>query len=169
MNIINFPARDSNNWITPAELRALLKANLGLNARQVSVKQNSSSCYLTITIRDASINVSTVEKFAKSFHTWHMDMSDYVTGQSISVALSDEVRETLASQTRHVIEACEIPEKNQGHEIIPGIMIWTSNNDTYIERRSDRKRSPNVWTNQLAMKCESTIKYLALHLALLTQ
>lgn len=169
MNIIELPARKSNDWITPAELRTLLKANLGLNAKQVSVKQRSSLGYLTITIRDASVNVAAVEQFAKTFDTWSMDMTDYVTGQSIDVTLSDEVRETLAQQTRHLIEACEIPGANQGHEVVPGVMMWNVDNNTWIERRTDRKRSTNVWTRHLATKCESSIKQLAVDLALLTQ
>lgn len=168
-NITELPARKSNDWTNPGALRALLKKNLGLSARQVSVKKGHSLGYLTITIRDAAVNVASVEQFAKTFNTWDMDVTDYVTGQSVDVTLSDEVRATLAARTRHLIEACDIPEDRHGVEIVPGIYLYNLDRNAWIERKADGKRSQNVWTDWLKMKCESSIKALAVHLALLTQ
>jgi len=168
MNIIELPARNAFAWIKPAELRALLKLNLGLNARQVSVSKRHSLQYLTVTIRDASVNIKMVEDFSSKFSTWTMDNTDYVEGQSISVELSDEVKDSLAAQKRATVESSEIPAPNQLLEIVEGIYLCSDSSYTWLERKSDYKRTSGVWTNDLAMKRESTINHLALQLALLT-
>jgi hypothetical protein len=167
MSIIEIPARKSNDWTTPAELRTLLKANLGLHAKQVSVKQGHSLCYLTITIRAASVNVAAVEQFAKTFNTWSMDMTDYVTGQSVDVVLSDEVREALAAPFIPVIESATLPDDRQGTEIVPGVMLWNVDRNCYLSSRTSSDRSQNVWTQDLAMKSPCTVRRLALSLALM--
>jgi len=83
--------RKPGEYITPAQLRALLKSNLGLNARQVTVAKGHGLQYLDVTIRDAAVDVAAVEAFAKTFNTWNMDQTDYVTGQSITVGTTAAV------------------------------------------------------------------------------
>lgn len=166
-NTIEFPARDSNKWIEPAELRALLKTNLGLNARQVTVKKDSSLRYLSIIIRDAGVDIGKVKQFAKGFSTWSMDMTDYVTGQSVNVYLTREVEDALAAPFLQVIEAAALPGDRAGLEILPGFMIWNIDGWVHLSARGSQDRTTNVGLFDVKMKTPWAIRSLALNLALL--
>jgi hypothetical protein len=122
--------------------------------------------YLVITILDPSVDFDAVELFAKTFDTFRMDETDYVTGQSVEVVLSDKVRETLAACYRFQIANCPIPERNQGHDIAPGVTMWNVDNEVWLERRADRKRSGRVLTSELKIKARSSVDHLAVQLAL---
>jgi hypothetical protein len=161
--------RKPGDWVTPEILRALLKQNLGLNTRKVSVKKRSSNTFLAITILDPSVDFAAVKRFAKQFDTFSMDNTDLATGQSVDVELSDKVRTALAVCYRFQIENCPIPERNQGHEIAPGITMWNIDNEVWLERRSDRKRSGRVLTSELKIKARSSVDHLAVQLALFLQ
>jgi hypothetical protein len=88
--------RSSSERVTPEALRQLIKANLGYNARQVTV---SSDGYpgLRITVRDASVDLAKVKAFAKPFHTAQSDETDYHWGQSVRVETTREVDEVHAA------------------------------------------------------------------------
>ena len=96
MNTIEFPRR-ANQWVEAPELRGLLKQTLGLNARKVSVSARHSTQYLTVTVRDASVDLKALERFCASLNTWSMDETDYVSGQSINVTTTREVDEAHAA------------------------------------------------------------------------
>lgn len=160
--------RNVNEWVTPEKLRALIKANLKLNARQVTVKCAHSLQYVTLTIRDAGVDIAKVEAFAKSFATWSMDNSDYVTGQSVEVVLASEVREALAQSMRHIVDAMEIPAPGKGLEVAPGIILWNVDRNVWLSRK-DGKRSTNQWTDDIVSREEWALNHIALNLALLSR
>lgn len=83
--------RKGHEWLTPAEIRSLLKNNLGYTSKQVSVSARHSRQYLTMTVRDASVDLERVRRFRKSLDTWSMAQDDVATGQSIEVRTTSEV------------------------------------------------------------------------------
>lgn len=114
-----------SSFLTTAEIRSILK-KAGFKANQVSVKAPHGNQYVTVTVRDAEVKVSAVENALKGTNTWNMDQTDYVTGQSVHVEISREVRTIhAASVADKVIKATTAlgalvsdPEKfNQGVEI----------------------------------------------------
>jgi hypothetical protein len=141
--------RKSNEWIDAPQLRTLLKQNLGLNARQVTVSRGHSLQYLAITIRDASVDISAVEAFAKSLDTWQMDQTDYVTGQSISVRTSSEVDAIHASQMIDEIRVM-IPKFDhcgQGEKLSTGAILWRGidAHGFYVQRGQKRGQNVHDW------------------------
>lgn len=83
--------RKSSDWLAPSEIRTLLKKNLGYTSRQVTVSARHSRQYVTVTVRDASVDLARVESFRKSLDTWSMAQDDVVSGQSIEVRTTSEV------------------------------------------------------------------------------
>lgn len=131
--------RGAFDWITAKELRAELKAKLGLNAKKVSCSTGSSNQYLTIWIRDASVDIKQVEEFVKQFNTWTMDMSDYVEGQSIYVKTTGEVDAIHAAPYINEIKDM-IPKmiENQGIQLSTGAFLFCEQHEVYVCR--DQKR-----------------------------
>jgi hypothetical protein len=138
---------------TPAELRTLLKSELGLNSQQVTVAKSHSNQYLEITVRDSRVHLPTVEKFAAKYNTWSMDVTDYVTGQSVTVKTTDEVddahaapwMETILGLLPH-IENCERFDSWLAlDEIKPGMQMQFDQCEVWLtlgrERRCYRRRS----------------------------
>ena len=189
-NIINFPfeltqagreaeaaktaeqpaKRKPFEWVTPAELRGILKEKLGLNARKVSVS-SSRGCgnqYLTVTVRDAAVDIAAVSRAVSEFNTWHMDMTDYVTGQSISVKTTAEVDEAHAAPFIPAIKAllprlaeikgCEILE------VMPGVLLDYENGGNAYVRDGKGERGQNVYAWDLVNGKDYAIEALAKHI-----
>jgi len=83
------------------EIRKQLKSVLGYNAKQVSIRKRHYTA-LVFTVRDASVNVEKVKKFAKDFEK--IDYCQY-TGEILSggntyveVELSEGVKDELAKE-----------------------------------------------------------------------
>lgn len=138
--------RNSFDWIEPVELRALLKNNLGLNARQVSVSSKHGTQYLKITIRDARVDVHAVKEFAKSLNTWEMDVTDYVTGQSIEVTTSDEVDDAHAAPfldlAREIAQAAtDMPERSVKalDDVLDGLLLNVERGEMWLSRGGARR------------------------------
>jgi hypothetical protein len=135
-------------FFTTAELRQLLKQNLGLNARQVTVSGRNSITYLTITVRDASVDVAKVKEFAKSCDTWKCDQSDYCSGQSINVETTKEVDAIHAAP--FVAEISATVKKMQdggtgcGDKLSTGAFLWRQDREYYVGRM-DGNRGCYVW------------------------
>jgi hypothetical protein len=163
MNTIEFPRR-SNKWIEAPELRGLLKQTLGLNARKVSVSARHSTQYLTVTVRDASVDLKAVEKFCASLNTWTMDQTDYVSGQSINVTTTREVDEAHAAPFH--AEASKIAAELEA----PGQWTIASNGAAihfdgwrFEARRGDSYKS--YWGGDRSRVIEGKTHHLALAIA----
>lgn len=126
-------ARKKNEWVTTEQLRVLLKNNLDLNARKVSVSRRSSNRYLSITIRDASVDIKAVEDFAAKFNTWTMDNTDYVEGQSIDVSTTREVDAAHAAPfVVEILAKIATAKSNLGQTLANGSMLWLDEQGFYI-------------------------------------
>lgn len=100
------------------EIRKQLKAELGYNAKQVSVK-NRDYLELVFTIRDADVEISKVKEFASQFE--HI-RRDYASGEILSggntfvdVKLSDEVRAQLEEKYLPIVEPAFAEAKLNPH------------------------------------------------------
>lgn len=121
--------RSSNQFLETKEVAALLKQNLGLNARKVTVSARNSTTYLTVTVRDASVDLAAVTAFCKSLDSWSMDQTDYVTGQSISVATTPLV--DAAHAAPFMAEAVAIAQK-----ISDGVAWVEASNGAHVSKPS---------------------------------
>ncbi len=139
--VLSLPPVSKRDYVTPETLRALLKSNLGLNARKVSVRQGSSIRYLTIVVRDPSVDVAAVEAFAKHFYTWSMDNTDYCDGQSVSVSLSSNVKEALIAQFKGEILASLAEAKAQGGKTLSNGKLLRFSCYGYHVETSERRGS----------------------------
>lgn len=100
-------ARNPNSRTTPAELRQLLKDNLGLNAKQVTVSRvYPHSDSIVVQIRDGSVNIEDVKRLMKPFHTWAMDSTDYCEGQSVKVVRAVKFVPHREPETPRIIHLC---------------------------------------------------------------
>ncbi len=133
-------ARSSSDWLDASAVRALLKQNLGYTARQVSVSCRHSRQYLTITIRDASVDIARVEAFAGSLETWSMATDDVVTGQSFEVTTSSEVDKAHAAP--FIDEAFDIAlgliEPGQFKTASNGAVVISQGFDIIVQRGTSR-------------------------------
>lgn len=135
---LDFPAQENefadlrrdgrySNWFTPAEIRTLLKERLGLKASKVTVSSEFANEYVTITIRKADVNVARVERFADTLNTWRSNHDDTHDGQSVSVSITDGVREELASPyiepVMTAIKGVWEVSKLDGVEVVPGVVF----------------------------------------------
>lgn len=156
--------RSSSDFIEPSALRALLKSNLGLNARKVTVSARSSVQYLTITIRDASVDVQAVKDFAAKLYTWSMDQSDYVSGQSINVELTSEVKTALAAPfIEEIKRVAPTVGMNKGEGLSTGAVLWLTDQGFHIERTTPgSKRGTYIWAFDVLAGTEWAIGKLAL-------
>lgn len=83
--------RAKSAFISAAALRSLIKRNLGFNARQVTVSQDGSARWLTVTVRDAAVDLKAVKLFADKFDTMVSSQDDSFRGQSVNVATTGQV------------------------------------------------------------------------------
>jgi len=156
--------RNCNDWATTQELRALIKKNLGFNAKQVSCSKGHSNQYLTITVRDPKIDISKVYEFAKSFNTWSMDNTDYVQGQSVNVATTREVDDIHCIPNLEELKACiPLAVMGSGVPMKNGLTLWLDDRGYYIGK--DQKRTHYVSTWDVQNGTEWAIKSLALNMA----
>ncbi len=143
------PDRKTNDWITPGQLRALLKNSLKLNARQTTVSKSHSQQYLEITIRDATVNIPQVQQFARMFHTWSMDNTDYCCGQSVHVHTTAEVDAIHAApwieEIKRTIPLCEV---DSGKGMSNGTVLWLDRQGFYVGRDQERGQYVNQWDAQ---------------------
>lgn len=167
METITILPRNKNQWITPQELRALLKNNLGITAKQASVKKGCGVRYLDITIRDPRLDFRAVEKFAKTLDTWSMDETDYCDGQSISVHLSDEVKTAMIQKYLHIAQAFELPPVGQCAEVLPGVYMCHADHNCYLWRDDNKDRSQYMYSYNIANKTPWAIEGFAYKIALL--
>jgi hypothetical protein len=137
-------------FLSTAEVRAILKS-AGFNARQVTVKSGSSDTYITAMVRDPKVNVAKVKAVIAPYHTWHMDNTDYVTGQSIRVEVSPEVRDTQAAP---YVEAAKkaLAEKfnpeitgSNNIEGFPGVYLMGDLRDGRIWNSKNDEHSNLIW------------------------
>lgn len=152
--------------ITTQELRSILKKS-GFNSRQVSVKQNSSLTYLTVTIRDAKVTVESIKSVTSQYNTWHMDNTDYVTGQSINVVLSDEVKDMLADAQLDFVTSLATPEDSSGNRV-GDLTFWNCDGYVYFTKKGESgSRNGKVSVLDFEMRTPWAIRSLALQSALL--
>jgi len=155
--------RAPSEYIEPAALRTLLKANLGLSARKVTVSARNSINYLTITIRDASVDIQAVRDLAASLSTWSMAIDDYVSGQSINVELTEEVKTALAGPLLEEIKRVSAKVVlNQGEGLSTGAVLWLTDQGFYIARSATGKRGTYIWQHDVRAGSEWAIAKLAL-------
>lgn len=137
--------RSSRDWVTPAQLRTLLKQSLGYNQRQVTVNTESSDQYVRIVVRDAKVDLKKVEAFASQFHTWSSSQDDCYDGQSVRVKVTDEVKNTLAAPFIEEVKALIayfVEAEAIGHgatrHLSNGTTLVEDSRGFYIERGDDR-------------------------------
>lgn len=167
MDTITILPRKKTDWITPQELRALLKNNLGITARQATVKKGCGVRYLDITIRDPHVDFRAVEKFAKTLDTWSMDETDYCDGQSITVHLSDEVKNAMIQKYLHIAQAFVMPAMGQCAEVLPGIHMIHVDHNCHLWRADNNERSQYMYSYDIANKTPWAIEGLAYKIALI--
>ncbi len=164
-NVVQLPPRKKSEPLTPEQLRNLLKVNLGLNSKMATVKSGSSMSYLTITVRDACVDIDRVVEFAASLSTWEMDVTDYCSGQSITVEVAGNVQDVLAERVYNRVVNCDIPKDGQGLEVAPGIILWRNGFEVWMERKEDRKRSTEFRVGDLVNRNPDVMRRMAYHLA----
>lgn len=156
---------------TPAEIRATLKSQLGYNARQVTVSAPGSNTYVTITIRDASVDVEKVQALAKSLHTWSISQDDVASGQSVHVKLTDEVRAALAAPfipeitaALQKLAASVIVGESDSIQLSTGAFLCRdfAGRDIYVCRVSNQARGNYVWAADALALAPSAVLALAL-------
>lgn len=165
--------RDSNNHTTPAELRALLKQTLGINARQVSVSKGHSYTWLTITVRDASVDLEAVKAFASPFDTSQTDVTDYHTGQSVEVTTTKEVDAVHAAphveDIKRAIAVIVSGSQGCGVQLANGKYLWRSaerGGDYYVLRDLNGvHRGCYIWGADVEQGTNWAIEALALQAA----
>jgi len=142
----------------------MIKSNLGLNARQVTVSKSSSIQYLRVTIRDAAVDIKAVKSFAKALDTWTMDQTDYCEGQSVHVDTTREVDDAHASPFIAEIERL-VPQLSEygGVKLSTGAVLWGYDRDFYVSREGSR--GPNVWAPEVRAGKDWAIRSLALQAA----
>jgi hypothetical protein len=154
--------RESRHYIEPSALRALLKTNLGLNARKVTVSTRSSIQYLTITIRDASVDVQAVKALAASLYTWSMAVDDYVSGQSVTVEITESVKAALAAPfIEEIKRVAPTVARQSGESLSTGAILWLGDQGFHIERCDGGKRGTYVWEHDVLAGTEWAVAKLA--------
>ncbi len=148
---------------TTAEIRQILKA-AGINSKRASVAARHSLTYVTITVRDHTALAAT-KAAVKGLNTWSMDNTDYVEGQSVTVTLSDEAREAISAPFVATVEAAAIPEMNSGNEILPGVILWNTQQGVYVSKSNSQERRPYVCAFDIEAKPPWAISRLAFNIA----
>jgi len=139
-------ARKSNQWLDAKDIRNLLKQNLGLNSKQVSVSKGHSTQYMKLTVRDASVELAKVEAFARALDTWNMDVTDYVTGQSLTVETSEEVdaihRAPFIAKVHELIALVPTMEDKAAlilDDVCDGLRLWKDAGEVWFTRGERRR------------------------------
>lgn len=165
-NTLETISRSRNDYVTPAELRSLLKANLGLNARKVTVSTGSSTTYLTITIRDAGVDIAAVKAFASKFNTWTIDNTDYCEGQSVRVTTTREVDDTHAAPHLEEIRAVVARIGESSIETLSnGKRLWSCDREFHVTANDDRDRGCYIQACAVRAGEAYAIRALALQMA----
>lgn len=164
------PARSARNWLTTADLRALLKSQLGLNSRQVTAKCRHSQQYLDLIIRDASVDVAAVQAFAAGLDTWSMDNTDYCSGQSVNVSTTSEVNAIHAApfldEARAAVAKIVSGEVGCGTQLANGKYLWKTDQGYYVMRElNGRERGQYVFAWDAENGTEWAISAIALQIA----
>ena len=76
-------------WLTTEEVKNRIKTEMGLKGNQFSVRAEHSTQYIKVSIcrgQEANVDRARLEAVCRGMDTWSMDMTDYVTGQSIRLA-----------------------------------------------------------------------------------
>lgn len=139
-SLIELPAR--KGFVTPEELRTLLKQNLGLNQRQVTVRTGCSTTYLTVTVRDPKVDLKTVRDFCAKFDTWTVDNTDYCEGQSVDMTTTREVDDAHAAPFLDEIKAAiakllSIDKSTSAYASVPlstGANLVYDDGEVYVRR-----------------------------------
>ncbi len=151
-------------------LRALLKQNLGLNARQVSVSKGHSYTWLTITVRDASVDLEAVKAFAAPFDTSHTDVTDYHTGQSVDVKTTREVDDIHAAphveDIKRAIALIKSGTVGCGTRLANGKLLWCNDREYYVTADlNSSRRGCYIYAHDVDSGAEYAIRALALQSA----
>lgn len=156
--------RSNRDYIEAPALRALIKQNLGYNARQVTVSGGSSIRYLTVTVRDPAVDLQKVRQLAKSLDTWTMDVTDYCEGQSVNVKTTSEVDDAHGAPFVAEIAATvpTVPE-GKGVTLSNGCVLWHSDGEFYVTRGT--ARGCYIRARDVLIMTDWAIKALALHMA----
>lgn len=142
-----------------------IKAATGYNSRQCSVRMNSSLQYVTVTVRDAAVNVEAVKAACAELNTWTMDTTDYVEGQSVRVETTDEVKAAHAAPFLATVEALEMPtEQTGGVEIVPGVYLILDSHNVYVSD-CNGNRSQFLYARDFESRNKYTMQAAALYVA----
>ena len=167
--VLSFPQRRSSDFLSTVELASLLRANLGLNSRKVTVAKRSSLTYVDVTVRDPSVDLRAVTAFCASLDTWSMDQTDYCTGQSISVKTTREVDVEHAaphlSEIRAKVAALFADGLNVGLELSNGKLIWLRDGEIYVTSSSGVERGCYIRVSDLRAGSDWAFEALALQMA----
>lgn len=155
-------SRKPSDFIQPKSLRALLKQSLGLSSRKVSVSKGSSITYLTITVRDASVDLQAVKDFAARLSTWSMSIDDCCTGQSISVEIPREVKASLAAPfIEEIKRVAPTVRMDSGERLSTGAILWLTDQGFHISRPDTQKRGTYIWSHDVLLGAEWAVSKLA--------
>lgn len=156
--------RSPHDHLSTVQIAALLKSNLGLTRRQVSVAAPNSRTYVTITVRDAAVDLAAVRAFAATLHTWTMDQADYCEGQSVHVRTTKDV--DAAHAAPFLAEIIQAVERSQDRTIEPlskGAALWNIDGEMWVMR--GHERGTYIRAHDAKTLAFWAIEALALHLA----
>jgi hypothetical protein len=169
-DVITTLPRSKSAFVTQAELRALLKSNLGLNARQVTVRKGHSTTWLTITVRDPSVDLAAVKAFARPFDTSYMDQTDYHSGQSVEVDTTTEVDDAHAAphieEIKLAVERIKSGQCGCGTKLSNGKRLWSNGRDYYVMADLNSiERGCYIWGADVESGNAWAIRALAIQMA----
>jgi len=169
------PKRSLTSWRSAKEVANLLK-EAGWNSSKVSVKAPRLQ-YVTVTVRDASVDVAAVKEFCDNLDTWSMGLDDVASGQSITVQTTEAVNMAHAAPFVETIKKAasalaklvdeEGDSDNQSVAIDGFQNTWLflrGNRVSLINTRTNKSSSEHWAQNILTLK-EDSINFLALSLA----
>lgn len=164
------PVRSPREWVTTADLRALLKSKLGYNAKQVSAKCRHSQQYLDLTIRDAGVDVAAVTAFAATLDSWSMDQTDYCTGQSVNVSTTGEVDAIHAApfieEAKSAVAKIMASANACGTKLANGKYLWKNDHEYYVlSDLNGGKRGCYIQSYEVENGTQWAIAALALQIA----
>lgn len=142
-HIIDALNRSQYAHLTTKDVRQLVKKHLGYNARQVSVKKSHSLRYLDVTIRCTKVDIVKVTEFINSLDNWHMDQTDYCSGQSLMITVTDEVWE---HQTKDYIDEAEafLKSDDKWYDFKCGASVFVEDQDMFV---SYNNHSNRMWAD----------------------
>jgi len=159
----SLPARRPHDYLSTAQVRALIRQNLGYNNKQVSVSQRHSLQYLTVTVRDPKVDLARVIEFADHLDTWTMDQSDYCEGQSLNVQTTDEVDAAHAAPFIEEIKAkaaaLSTDTNGRAFSLSNGKMLHKSDQGYYVTNGD--QRGTYIWPHDVERGSQYAIASLA--------